>query len=141
MNDFLKATGELLPVIWTPLLAGAFLIISILAWCIPAWRGNALSAIPGFVFSLGGLWLGQWVSQIQPKWARWTLRQLEREAFHAAWIDLRPHMGRMFMTLVFGGLAYLGGLIVAKTLLRAWIRFRGPTISDATNSSCLSPFH
>jgi len=140
-KDSLKAVGDLLPVAWMPLLAGVFLIFTILAWCLPAWRGNALSAIPGFLASLGGLWYGRWVALHEPSWARWTLRQLHREGLQTSWIDLRPHMGFMFMTLVAGGLAYCCGMLLGKFILRAWVRYLGSTIPEGTDRSALSPFH
>ena len=141
MKELLKTAGALLPEAWMPLLAGVFLIFTILAWCLPAWRGNALSTIPGFVASLGGLWCGRWVAVYQPGWARWTLRQLQREGLQASWIDLRPHMGHMFMTLVAGGLAYVGGMVLGKLILRAWVRYMGSTIPESADRSGLSPFH
>jgi len=141
MNAFLKTVGELLPVAWVPLLMAIFLVFTILAWCLPTWRGNALSSVFGFLASYGGILAGRWVVQQQPRWARWTLQQLQREALQTSWVDLRPHMGTMFMTLVGGGLAYVFGMMVAKFVIRAWFRFRGSTLTEKEERTVLSPFH
>lgn len=141
MNSFLKSFGELVPVGWVPMLVTVFLVLTILAWCLPTWRGNALSSVLGFIASFGGIWVGRWIVARQPLWSVWTLRQLQREGLQTSWVDLRPHMGMMFMTLVGGGLAYVFGMVLAKIILRAWFRFTGSTLTDREERTVLSPFH
>lgn len=139
MTSYLETFGKLFPVYWAPAYAAVLLVFTVLAWCIPSWRGNAVSAVFGFFLSLAGIRLGTWLAQTQPGWLNGVLRQLQREAPHPGWIDLRPHMGRMFLTFVIGGFCYVAGMVLAKMALRFWIRRWGG--NQAESRPVLSPFH
>ncbi len=141
MNQYLQAFGALVPEYWVPVLIVTFIVLTILTWVLPAWRGNAMSSIGGFLASFGGIWWGCWVAATQPVWARTTLAQLQLEGIHTSWIDLRPHMGRMVCAAVGGALAYVLGMIVTKWGMRAWFRWRGETYQESTTRNTLSPFH
>ena len=141
MSSLLQSFGTLLPGVWIPGLVIAFLVFTILAWVIPTWRGNALSSGFGFLGSLGGIYLGRWMAAHRPPWLRGLLHQLEVEAPQGNGVDLRPHIGSMFMTLAAGGLAYILGMIAGRFLLRLWLRWVGNTESDKPDRPVLSPFH
>ena len=141
MDSFLKSFGRALPDIWEPSLIGVLLVFTILAWCIPDWRGNAVSSIFGFIASLAGIRGGAWLAMHPPSWARFFLEQLQIEAPQTSWINLQPHIVRMFLTLMAGGLAYVLGMALAKMLLRFWLRRRGANFPPTNNQNTLSPFH
>ena len=141
MTQFLKTFGDLVPSFWIPLLVVIFIVLTILTWVLPNWRGNAIGSIGGFFLSFAGIWWGCRVAATEPRWARAILTQLKLEGIQTSWLDLRPHMGRMVFAVIGGGLAYVLGMVLTKWCVRAWFRWRGETNQEATTRNTLSPFH
>jgi hypothetical protein len=138
--QFLKALGELIPSYWVAGLIALWLVLTVLTWILPNWRGNAIGSIGGFLASFGGIFGGTWLAARDPAWAHGLLAQLQRDGIQNSWIDLRPHMGRMICSGVGGAVAYALGMLLTKWCVRAWFRWRGETVEATDSHNTLSPF-
>ena len=140
MESWLRSAVAGLPEAWVLLVQSGYLLLTVMAWAFPTWRGNALSAVFGFAASFGGIWAARWAVRHPPIGCAWVLKRLEIEAPQTPWLDFRPHMGLMFFTLVGGGLAYVLGMAVAKFFLRIWILLTGSTITENERDDVLNPY-
>ena len=141
MEHYLKALAGLLPVIWLPALILISLTFTVMAWLLPAWRGNALASVGGFFGSLGGFWLGSLAASTRPTRLAGLLRWVDSQSKELLSPELQGFGAFFFLTIVAGFICYFLGMIFLKLLLRLWHWQRGENYRPDDQRRVLSPFH